>query len=73
MLNKKAWQVKYGRFSCRTKDYGHGLMVSDLQSQNIGFGCPVFKDVKGQVNKNIEGKEYKDIISAKRVNKTAEK
>ena len=73
LLNKKARQGTYGRFSCRTKDDGHGMVVSAFQIQNLGFGCPMFEDVKKQVKKNRGGKEYKDIISAKMVNKTSEK
>ena len=51
LLNKKAWKGKDGRFSCRPKDDGHGVMASALQNQKISFGCPIFEEVKEQVKK----------------------
>ena len=73
LLNNKAWQTKDGRFTCRPKDDGSGLMVSAFQGRSHGFGFPDFEKLKHAVNKYRKGKHYFDVKAAKRILSKTEK
>ena len=44
LLNKKCWYNKDGQFKCRPKDDGSGIMWSEYQSREYGFGFSPFQN-----------------------------
>ena len=73
LLNKKCWYNKEGQFKCRPKDDGSGIMCSEYQSREYGFGFSEFQKWKQAVNTYRKGNSYHVATAALEVRKTSKK